>query len=177
MCIERRHPLLSLRRQCRLLSLSRSALYYTPAGERAENLKLMVLIDQQFLETPWYGSRQMARWLRRQGRAVGRHRVRRLMRKMGLTPIYQTPKTSEPHPRHKIYPYLLRHLTIERPNHVWCADITYIPMRRGFPLSRRRHGLGHAEGAGMAIVEHDGGRLLHRSFAGSHDAIRQTRDI
>jgi putative transposase len=79
MCIERRHPLLSLRRQCRLLSLSRSALYYTPAGERAENLKLMVLIDQQFLETPWYGSRQMARWLRRQGRAVGRHRVRRLM--------------------------------------------------------------------------------------------------
>jgi putative transposase len=132
MCIERSHPRLSLRRQCRLLSLSRSVLYYTPAGENAVNLKLMALIDRQFLETPWYGSRQMARWLRRQGQTVGRHRVRRLMHKMGLTPIYQAPKTSEPHPRHKIYPYLLRHLTIERPNQVWCADITYIPMRRGF---------------------------------------------
>ena len=92
----------------------------------------MRLIDEQFLETPWYGSRQMARHLRRNGWCVGRHRVRRLMIKMGLAPIYQHPKTSEPHPRHKVYPYLLRHLTIDRPNHVWCADVTYIPMRRGF---------------------------------------------
>jgi len=132
MCIEKDHPRLSLRRQCRLLSLSRSVLYYTPVGESAENLALMALIDRQFLETPWYGSRQMARWLRRQGHAVGRHRVRRLMRKMGLTPIYQPPRTSQPHPRHKVYPYLLKGLEIVRPNHVWCADITYIPMRRGF---------------------------------------------
>jgi putative transposase len=132
MCIERNHPRLSLRRQCRLLSLSRSALYYTPVGETAENLALMALIDRQFLETPWYGSRQMARWLCRQGHAVGRHRVRRLMRKMGLTPIYQPPRTSQPHPQHKVYPYLLKGLEIARPNHVWCADITYIPMRRGF---------------------------------------------
>ncbi len=100
MCIEQSHPRLSLRRQCRLLSLSRSVLYYTPSGENAENLKLMALIDRQFLETPWYGSRQMGRWLRRQGQTVVRHRVRRLMHKMGLTPIYQAPKTSEPHPRH-----------------------------------------------------------------------------
>ena len=92
----------------------------------------MRLIDEQFLETPWYGSRQMARHLRRNGWCVGRHRVRRLMTKMGLAPIYQRPKTSEPHPQHKIYPYLLRHLAIDRPNQVWCADITYIPMRRGF---------------------------------------------
>ena len=132
MCIEKDHPRLSLRRQCRLLSLSRSTLYYTPVGETAENLALMALIDRQFLETPWYGSRQMARWLRRQGHSVGRHRVRRLMRKMGLTPIYQAPKTSQPHPQHKVYPYLLKGLEITRPNHVWCADITYIPMRRGF---------------------------------------------
>lgn len=132
MSIEKDHSKLSLRRQCRLLSVSRSTLYYTPVGESVENLALMRLIDQQFLETPWYGSRQMARWLQRQGNGAGRHRVRRLMRKMGLVPIYQPPKTSQPHPEHKIYPYLLRHLTIERPNHVWCADITYIPMRRGF---------------------------------------------
>jgi len=132
MCIERNHPRLSLRRQCRLLSLSRSVLYYTPVGESAGNLALMALIDRQFLETPWYGSRQMARWLRRQGHSVGRHRVRRLMRKMGLTPIYQPPRTSQPQPQHKVYPYLLKGLEIVRPNHVWCADITYIPMRRGF---------------------------------------------
>lgn len=130
--IEKDHPRLSVRRQCRLLSLTRSTLYATPAGESAENLALMRRIDEQFLETPWYGSRQMARWLHRNGHLVGRHRVRRLMRKMGLSPIYQAPRTSQPHPQHRIYPYLLRDLTIERPNHVWCTDITYIPMRRGF---------------------------------------------
>lgn len=86
MCIERDHPRLSLRRQCRPLSLSRPVLYYTPAGERAEILALMALIGRQFLEAPWYGSRQMARWRRRQGHAVGRHRVRMAMRKMGLMP-------------------------------------------------------------------------------------------
>ena len=100
--------------------------------ENGETLRLMRLIDEQFLETPWYGSRQMARHLRRNGWYVGRHRVRRLMGKMGLAPIYQRPKTSEPHPQHRIWPYLLRHLTIDRPNQVWCADVTYIPMRRGF---------------------------------------------
>jgi putative transposase len=92
----------------------------------------MRLIDEQFLETPWYGSRQMARHLRRNGWCVRRHRVRRLMIRMGLAPIYQRPKTSKPHPRHKIYPYLLRHLSIERPNQVWCPDVTYIQTRRGF---------------------------------------------
>jgi putative transposase len=132
MSVEKDHPQLSVRRQCRLLLLSRSSLYYTPVGESTENLALMRVIDEQFLQTPWYGSRQMARWLQRQGHTAGRHRARRLMRKMGLTPIYQAPRTSQPHPEHKIYPYLLRDLTIERPNHVWCADITYIPMRRGF---------------------------------------------
>ena len=126
------HPDLSVRRQCRLLSLARSSLYYHPRGESVENLAFMEIIDKQFLETPWYGSRQMARHMQREGHKCGRHRVRRLMRLMRLVPIYQEPKTSKKHPEHKIYPYLLRDLPITRPNQVWCTDITYIPMRRGF---------------------------------------------
>jgi len=123
---------LSMRRQCGLLFLSRSNLYYQPKGESAENLLFMGVIDKQFLDTPWYGSRQMARYMQRQGHKCGRHRVRRLMRLMRLVPIYQTPNTSKKHPQHKVYPYLLRKLTVDRPNQVWCVDITYIPMRRGF---------------------------------------------
>jgi putative transposase len=119
------HPRLSIVRQCELVSIGRSSFYRKATPESAENLVLMRLIDEQFLETPWYGSRQMARHLRRNGWYLGRHRVRRLMTRMGLAPIYQQPKTSEPHPRHKI-PYLLRHLAIDRPNQLWCADITYI---------------------------------------------------
>ncbi|TRD15242.1 IS3 family transposase, partial [Palleronia caenipelagi] len=123
---------LSVRRQCSLLSLARSTLYYQPRGESPENLKFMEIIDRQFLETPWYGSRQMVRHLAREGHKCGRHRVRRLMQLMRLVPIYQEPKTSKKHPEHKIYPYLLQDLPITRPNQVWCADISYIPMRRGF---------------------------------------------
>ena len=125
-------PRLSITRQCELVGIARSSFYYTGKGESPLNLKLIRLIDEQFLETPWYGSRQMARSLRRRSYNVGRKRVRRLMRKMGLVPIYQAPKTSQPHPEHRVYPYLLRNLTIARPNQVWCADITYVPMRRGF---------------------------------------------
>ena len=123
---------LSQRRQCALLQLSRSTLYYRPKGESAGNLRFMEIIDKQFLETPWYGSRQMARHMKRQGHKCGRHRVRRLMRLMRLVPIYQEPNTSKKHPAHKIYPYLLKGLAITRPNQVWCADITYIRMERGF---------------------------------------------
>ncbi|TKZ18133.1 IS3 family transposase [Shimia litoralis] len=123
---------LSMRKQCELLQLSRSRLYYQPVGESAENLCFMEIIDKQFLETPWYGSRQMARYMKRNNHRCGRHRVRRLMRLMRLVPIYQEPNTSKKHPQHKIWPYLLRNAIIDRPNQVWCADITYIPMRRGF---------------------------------------------
>jgi putative transposase len=130
--IEPEHGQLSVVRQCELVSISRSSFYYQPVGEPAESLALMRLIDAQFLETPWYGSRQMARHLRRDGHEVGRKRVWRLMAKMGLAPIYQRPRTTVPHPEHRIYPYLLRGLVVDRPNQVWCADITYIPMRRGF---------------------------------------------
>ena len=117
------HSRLSVVRQCELASISRSSFFREPAAESEATLRLMRLIDEQFLETPWYGSRQMARHLRRNGWCVGRHRVRRLMAKMGLAPIYQRPRTSEPHPQHKTYPYLLRHLSIDRPNQAWCADV------------------------------------------------------
>jgi len=130
------HPRLSIVRQCDLVSISRSSFYREPTPESAENLMLMRLIDEQFLQTPWYGSRQMARHLRRNGWCVGRHRVRRLMTRMGLAPIYQRPKTSEPHPQHKIYPYLLRHLAIERPNQVWCACPQFRHAGGGFFGSR-----------------------------------------
>ncbi|MGI4941949.1 MAG: IS3 family transposase [Janthinobacterium lividum] len=130
--IEPEHPSLSVVRQCELVSISRSGFYREPVGETPLNLELMRLIDAQFLETPWYGSRQMMRHLRREGFAVGRKRVRRLMARMGLAPIYQRPRTTVPHPEHRVYPYLLRNMVVDRPNQVWCADLTYIPMRRGF---------------------------------------------
>lgn len=130
--IDRHHPRLSIVNQCSLMGVSRSSFYYASQGESAKNLAWMRRLDEQFLKTPRYGSRQMARHFRRQGMKIGRHRIRRLMRKMGLAAIYQAPKTSKPHPEHKIYPYLLRKVSIEKPGHVWCADITYIPMRNGF---------------------------------------------
>ena len=132
MMVRRDHPELRLRRQCQVLSISRSSLYYTPKGESVENLALMRRIDELFLKYPFYGSRQMARHLRREGICIGRHRARRLMRLMGLEAIYQAPRTSAPHPEHRIYPYLLRDVRIDRANQVWCTDITYIPMQRGF---------------------------------------------
>jgi putative transposase len=125
-------PGLSLSRRCRLLSIGRSSFYYAPRGESTENLALMRRIDELFLKYPFYGSRQMVRQLRREGVSAGRHRVRRLMRLMGLEAIYQAPKTSTPHPGHRVYPYLLRNVTVDRADQVWCADITYIPVRRGF---------------------------------------------
>jgi len=130
--IARDHPELSLSQQCQVLAISRSSFYYTPKGENADNLALMRRIDELFLKYPFYGSRQMVRQLLREGIAVGRHRVRRLMRLMGLEAIHQAPRTSAPHPEHRIYPYLLRGLAVDRPNQVWCADITYIPVQRGF---------------------------------------------
>ena len=130
--IERETGDVSLSRQCRLLEISRSSLYYRPKGESAETLALMRRIDELFLLYPFYGSRQMVRHLRREGVRVGRHRVRRLMRLMGIEAIYRAPRTSKPHPKHKVYPYLLRGLSIERPDQVWCSDITYIPVHGGF---------------------------------------------
>lgn len=118
--------------QCQLLKVARSTLYYRPAPVSADDLAVMRRIDELYLASPFYGSRRMTAVLRREGWAVNRKRVRRLMRVMALEAIYQKPNTSRKHPDHKVYPYLLRNLTIDRPNQVWCADITYIPMAKGF---------------------------------------------
>ncbi len=130
--IRRDHPDPSISRQCRLVRLSRSAFYYAPVGIDAVTLALMKAIDRVFTKYPFFGSRQIAAYLRREGTIVGRHRVRRLTAKMGLEAIYKRPRTSQPHPQHPVYPYLLRGMQIDRPNHVWCADITFIPVKRGF---------------------------------------------
>ena len=130
--MRRGHPQASLSLQCRLLGLSRSSLYYRARDPDAATLALMRRIDELYLQHPFYGSRQMSRHLRREGLLAGRRRVRRLMRTMGLEAIYCKPRTSVPHPGHRVYPYLLRGLSIERAHQVWCADITYIPLARGF---------------------------------------------
>ena len=124
--MDRQHPSLSVLRQCTLLSISRSSVYYQPVKTSQENLKLMKLIDQHYLDRPFYGSRRMTAWLRNQSYDVNRKRVRRLMGIMGLRAIYRRPRTSQPAPGH------LRGVEITRPNQVWTADITYIPMARGF---------------------------------------------
>jgi len=130
--VDRRHPSLSMVRQCTLLDISRSGLYYQPVGISEEDFTLMKLIDRQYLATPFYGARKIAAWLKSQGQMVNRKRVRRLMRIMGLKAIYRRPRTSNPAVGHKIYPYLLGGMKITWPNQVWAADITYIPMARGF---------------------------------------------
>jgi putative transposase len=129
--IDRTHRL-SVTRQARLLALSRASVYYVPKPVREADLALMRRIDELHLELPFTGSRLLRDLLNAEGVVVGREHVRTLMRRMGITAIYQRPKTTRRHPAHPVYPYLLRTLTITRPNHVWAADITYIPMARGF---------------------------------------------
>ena len=130
--VERGHPELSLSRQCALLDISRGSLYYRPRGESDLNLELMREIDAQYLKTPFYGARQMVRHLKRIGYMVGRKRIRRLMRKMGLRAIAPGPQTSRRNKAHTVYPYLLRDVEISRANQAWCADVTYIPLAHGF---------------------------------------------
>ncbi len=130
--VNHQHPSLSIVRQCRLLDISRSGIYYQPKGMSEEYLTLMELIDRQYLATPFYGARKIAAWLKSQGQRVNRKRVRHLMQLMGLKAIYRRPRTSQPAPGHKIYPYLLNSMKVTRSNQVWAADITYIPMARGF---------------------------------------------
>ena len=125
-------PAVSIVAQCQLLKVARSTLYYRPVPIGAEELALMRRIDELHLAYPFYGSRRLAAALRRDGWSVNRKRVKRLMQMMALETIYQKPSTSQPHPDHKVYPYLLRGLAIDRANQVWCADITYIPMAKGF---------------------------------------------
>jgi len=130
--VELEAPALPISWQCRLLSVSRASIYRRPAPVSEEDCTIMALIDRQYLVRPYYGSRRMAAWLVTQGHVVNRKRVQRLMRLAGLVAIYQRPNTSKPAPAHKIYPYLLGGISIQRVNQVWCADVTYIPMARGF---------------------------------------------
>jgi putative transposase len=130
--VECEHPDLSIRRQCELLGLNRSTLYYEPTGATSEDLRLMRLIDEQYTACPFYGSRRMTEWLTRRGEEVNRKRVQRLMRMMGLEAIYPKPRLSAAGRGHKIYPYLLRGVKVERPDQVWSTDITYVPMPSGF---------------------------------------------
>jgi putative transposase len=130
--VEAGHPHLSVSRQCELLGLARSSFYYEPAIETAENLALMRLIDEHYTACPFYGSRRWTAWLQRQGHQVNRKRVQRLMRLMGIEAIYPKPNLSAPDRQHKVYPYLLRDVPIARPDQVWSADITYVPLACGF---------------------------------------------
>jgi len=127
-----RHHNLSVTRRCELLSLPRSSAYYQPSRDDAGDEALMRIMDEIHLHLPFYGSRRIVDELENHGHRVNRKRVQRLMLQMGLTALYPKPNTSRAHHAHKVYPYLLRGLTIERANQVWCADITYIPMRKGF---------------------------------------------
>jgi putative transposase len=126
------HAELSVRRQCELVGLSRSAWYYEPATESAENLRLMRRIDEEYTRHPFLGRRKMTAWLRSRGNAVNPKRVRRLMRVMGLEAIYPKPRLSVRCPNHRVFPYLLRGVSVERVDQVWSTDITYVPLPAGF---------------------------------------------
>lgn len=131
--IDPKHPDLSVTRQCAMIDLPRSSYYYGPLQiETEENLQLMREIDELYLKRPFFGSPRMTDWLNKLGWHVNEKRVTRLMRLMGLQAVVPGPHTSRPHPEHRIYPYLLRNLEINAPGQVWCADITYVPMRQGF---------------------------------------------
>jgi putative transposase len=130
--VDRGHSDLSIRRQCELLGVNRSGLYYEAVGESEENLRFMRLIDEQYTRTPFYGSRKMTKWLVSEGYAVNRKRISRLMAVMGIEAVYPKPKLSQPGEGHQIYPYLLRGITVGRINQVWSTDITYIRMAQGF---------------------------------------------
>jgi len=130
--VEPYHAELSVRRQCELLGVNRSNVYYRPVGDSQENLMLMRLIDEEYTRHPFLGSRRLVLWLREQGWEVNRKRVARLMEKMGIEAIYPKPKLSQPGEAHKIYPYLLEGVTVTRINQVWSTDITYIRMAEGF---------------------------------------------
>ena len=130
--VDSKYPKLSICRQCEALGVHRSGLYYTPSEESEENLQLLRLLDEQYMNTPFYGIRRLTYWLRSKGHAVNRKRVKRLMAIMGWQTIFRKQNTSKRNVLHPIYPYLLRGLEVERRNQVWAIDITYVPMKKGF---------------------------------------------
>ncbi|MCC5025396.1 MAG: IS3 family transposase [Candidatus Synoicihabitans palmerolidicus] len=167
--IETEHPKLSVARPCELLELPRSTYYHHPKPPKEADLALMKQIDEIYLESPFFGSRQMTRWLQREGHVVNRKRVRRLMRLMGLTAIYQKPSLSKKAASHQIYPYLLRTRKVERSNQVWVTDIIYIPV-----CGDR---LALADGARMGTVQHARCVVLRASGAARDGDLRQAGDL
>ena len=153
--VDREHPVLSTVRQCALLDISRSSLYYRCKGTSPEDLAVMKAIDQQYLATPFYGSRRMRVWLGRQGHWVNRKRVRRLMQTMGLQAIYRRPRTSQPGPGHKVYPYLLGSMEIAQPNQV-CGRHHLHPHDSGLPIPGGHHGLVQPPRGGLEPIQHLG---------------------
>ena len=161
--VRRAHPELSVSRQCRLLSVGRSSLYYTTRGESEETLALMRRIDALFLKYPFYGARQMVRHLRREGVRIGRRRAGRLMRLLGLQAIYRVPRLSAPHPAHRVYPYLLKGVN-DRAGEPGLVRRHHLhPSALRVPVPRSDHGLGEPACAGLAAVEHPRRGLLRRS--------------
>ena len=174
--IDRGHEL-ALIRQAKLLKLSRSSVYYRPRPASPADLAIMRRIDELHLDYPFAGSRMLRDLLRGEGIAIGRQRVATMMKRMGIAALYRRPNTSKPAPGHKIYPYLLRGLAVERPNRVWAMDITYIPMARGFVYLAAVVELVQPPGSGLAGVDHDGGRVLPRGRRRGAGEARQAGNL
>jgi hypothetical protein len=183
---------LSIVAQCRRLKVARSSLYWRPAAVSEDDLRLMRRIDELYLATPFYGARRMVAVLRRDGWTVNRKRVRRRLRVMRIEAIYQKPNTSRRHPGHMVYPYLLPGLEINRANQVWCADITDIPMAKGFvylvavmdwftsrfgELGSRQRNAGQPACSVLAFVNRHGDGVLRRRVAGGAGSLRCTADF
>jgi len=151
---------LPVTRQCKLLELSRSWIYYTPVPVSTRDIEIMRQIDEIHLMYPFYGNRKIRNELWYRGHDIGRDRVRRLMRRMGIEALYIKPRLSLAHPEYVKYPYLLRDLKITRANHVWATDITYIPNVEGVLFSCSNHGLVESNGSGLAAVQHPGQLIL-----------------
>ena len=174
--IDRTHQL-PIGRQCQLLRLARSTAYYQPRPVSDTTLMLMRRIDELHLQYPFAVARMLRDLLRHEGHAIGRRRVATLMRRMGITVVYRTPRISQRHPAHRIYPYLPLGLDIVRPNHAWAADITSIPMASRLHVSLRRPGLGESPSARLAALRYADDGLLPRRGAGGDHAVWLPRDL
>src|SRR6202008_2686850 len=173
--IDREHDL-SITKQAEVLKISRGSVYYLPRPVSSADLAIMRQLDRLHLEFPFAGSRMLRGLLAAEGCKIGRRHVKTLMRRMGIEALYRRPRTTQPEPGHKIYPYLLRGMEITQPNQVWAMDITYIPMARGFVYLAV--GLDwFPPGAGVARLDHDGGGILRRDAGGGAGEARQARDL
>jgi hypothetical protein len=182
--VDRDHGEPSIRKQCELLGIARSGVYRKPPPANDNDLALMRRIDELFTAWPFLGSRRMAAMLQAEGHAINRKHVQRLMRRMGIAALGPKPRTTKPAPGPKIFPYLLRNLTIDRPNQLWSADITYVPIGRGFlylvaviALRQAQGEVGEPGGAGLAVLQYDGRVVLRLGARGGVGALRQAGDL